>query len=185
MKKYFYFLLLALLYIVPRSQENPSEFRYWFNMGLGINNSSTAAFGANLNFSTWNFYSQIGYQSIHRNIGEFNGDNQFKEFPLYSINLGIGDVLIKENIFSSIMIGPAFTWGSKIDESPQIINSISIDKEVDFYTLGLVFNSQLFFTFIKEMGIGLELFGNLNPTRSLAEIKISIHFNSTNFGDAK
>ena len=38
-----------------------------------------------------------------------------------------------------------------------------------------------FFTFIRENGIGLELYGNLNNVRSLAEIKISIHFNNGKF----
>jgi hypothetical protein len=57
--------------------------------------------------------------------------------------------------------------------------TIILKKKPGFSTVGLVFNTQLIFTFIKEMGIGVELYGNINSVRSIAEIKLYFSFKTT------
>ncbi|HPN38137.1 MAG TPA: hypothetical protein PL041_07010 [Melioribacteraceae bacterium] len=178
-------LLLAsilLINLTVFAQDDSTDFRYWINTGIGVNSSSTAAFGANYNFSLGELYSQVGYQSIYRYIGEYNYDYSYMEFPLKAVNIGIGDVVIGEYYFVSFMIGPAYVWGTKKELTSRLnIFNHNIAEEVDFSTVGLVFNTQFIFTFIKEMGIGVELYGNINSERSLAEIKLTFHLNNGKF----
>ncbi|MFH0734885.1 MAG: hypothetical protein V1773_10695 [bacterium] len=180
-----FILLFVLINLNVFAQNDSTKFRYWFNTSLGLNTSSTYAFGFNYNFSTWDFYSQVGYQTVYRYMGPFDNDYNFMEFPLKSINIGIGDVIAEDYYFAAFMIGPAYTWGTKNVKNSvkiqDIYQVIYMDKEEKFNTIGLVFNAQIFFTFVKEIGVGLELYGNINNVRSLAEIKLSLHFNNGTF----
>lgn len=180
-----YKLLFALFFLVNSyvyTQNDSTAYKYWLNVGIGLNSSSTAAFGANYNFSIGDLYYQAGYQSIYRYIGDYNYDYSYMEFPLKAINIAIGDVLIEEYIFASFFVGPSYVWGTnKKVTSQQNIFKDYIAEEENFSTVGLVFNSQLIFTFIKEMGIGLELYGNINSVRSIAEIKLTFHLNNGKF----
>ena len=174
-------LLLLLICTNVFSQKDSSDFKYWLNIGTGINNSSKLAIGGNFNFTTWNFYSQVGYQFISRKLGARFSDYLNDELELNSINMGVGKVIAKRYYFASFMVGPAFVWGTKKGDTYKNISfaEIEFDKK-RFMTVGIVYNAQLFFTFIKPCGIGLELFGVINNERSMAEIKVSISFNSGN-----
>ncbi len=104
------------------------------------------------------------------------------EFPLKAINIGVGDVIIGEYYFASFMVGPAYVWGTKKEVTTNLnVFNDYIEEEAGFSTVGLVFNTQLIFTFIKEMGIGVELYGNINSVRSIAEIKLTFHLNNGKF----
>ena len=140
-----FILLFVLINLNIFAQSDSTNFRYWFNTSIGLNTSSTIAFGFNFNFSTWDFYSQVGYQSVYRYMGPFGGDYDFMEFPLKSINIGVGDVIVGEYYFSAFMIGPAYTYGTKKADNAIKIQNIYLDKEENFSTIGLVFNAQIFF----------------------------------------
>lgn len=175
-------VLILLINLTIYAQDDSTDFRYWINTGVGLNSSSTFAFGVNYNFSIGDLYSQVGYQSIYRYIGEFNYDYSYMEFPLKAINIGVGDVIIGEYYFASFMVGPAYVWGTKKEVTTNLnVFNDYIDEEAGFSTVGLVFNTQLIFTFIKESGIGVELYGNINSVRSIAEIKLTFHLNNGKF----
>ncbi|MFH0734884.1 MAG: hypothetical protein V1773_10690 [bacterium] len=170
--------LLLLLCTNIFSQKDSSGFKYWLNIGTGINNSSKLAVGANFNFSTWNFYSQVGYQFISRVIGAPNAGDVREELPLNVINLGIGKIITKQYYFASFMVGPAVVFGEKKGYKYKIVEKYYMMFETKrFIAMGFVYNAQLFYTFSKPCGIGLELFGVINAERSMAEIKASISLN--------
>jgi hypothetical protein len=156
-----------------------SQYQYWFNIGPGIDSySSDFNLGLNYNFSLCGNYYQLGYQSISRISKEFYPGLEFKEFPFYACNIGIGKVSVEKYLFFANFIGPAFVWGEKVGDN---VDATGIRRIKEFYSVGVALNSQIIFRPINELGVGLELYGNINPIRTLAEVRLSIHFNNGRF----
>lgn len=174
MKKMFFIVLLFLpIMILTAQEENPKQ-KYWFNVGLGINNSSVANIGGNYNFSFKEYYFQVGYQFISRGLGLPYSYLFYKEFPLYALNVGVGNISKNRFVFFGNFIGPSYVWGEKLGEDIDIYGHRQIEK---FNTVGIAINSQLFFKPLSEIGLGLELYGNINFIRTMGEVKLSVHFN--------
>ncbi len=156
-----------------------SRYQYWFNIGPAIDSYSSAFnLGFNYNSSLGGNYYQVGYQSISRKSKEYYPGLEFKEYPFYACNIGIGKVSVEKYLFFAYFIGPAFVWGEKVGDN---LDANGIRQIKEFYSAGVALNSQIFFRPISELGIGLELYGNINPIRTLAELRLSIHFNNARF----
>lgn len=176
MKKTFFILMMVMFIQTLSAQEYNPKYKYWFNIGLGINNSSVANIGGNYNFSFFkDYYFQVGYQFISRDLGLPYSYLFYKEFPLYAVNIGIGYITKNRSILFGNFIGPSYVWGERLGENKDVFGHRQIEK---FYTAGIAINSQLFFKPLPELGLGLELYGNINFVRTMAEIKVSIHFNN-------
>ncbi len=135
------------------------------------------AIGGSINFRTFSFYSQIGYQKISRLIGGVDAGNVKGELMLNAVNLGVGLLLQKKYYFGAFFIGPAVVYGEK--KGNEIIEEnlrYYFYNKSNFINCGLVFNSQLFVKIYKGTALGLELYGVVNNERSMAEVKTSVSF---------
>mgnify|MGYP005620117425 CR=1 FL=1 len=65
----------------------------------------------------------------------------------------------------SLAAGPAFVEGLGWRDDQTL-------KREYFHTMGLVFNAQYIFSPIKEAGVGLEFYGNLNSEISVLGIRL-------------
>lgn len=175
MKKIYFLAVLFISMANVYGQKDSSAYKYWLNFGLGINKSSVANFGGSYNFSYKNNFYQVGYQNISRELNYVSQDFAFKEFYLKAVNVGFGYVTANEYFLFSNFIGPSFDWGNEPSEDLDIYGIHKINK---FSTFGIALNSQIFFRLISEIGIGMELYGNWNPKRTMAEVRVSINLNN-------
>lgn len=147
----------------------------WTNAGVGINNSNVLAIGGNINFKTFSFYSQVGYQKISRLVGGIDDGNVKGELTLNALNLGVGLLLQKRYYYGAFFVGPAVVFGE--EKGNNIIEeyvTYQLFNKSNFVTLGITFNSQLFVYIYKNTALGLELYGVINNKRSMAEVKTSV-----------
>jgi len=145
------------------SNNNTKIYKEWINMGLGF---GTMPFEINMAIS-YNF----GYRSFHQIAYNF-----FEEFPLFgtpldivrAINYGIGVRKNNRFLHISIFSGPSFLY----------IRREYKGSERRKKTIGIVVNTQLFIKPIAEIGLGVELYYNLNFEKNVESIRFSFHFNN-------
>ena len=146
------------------SNNNAKIYKEWINIGLGY---GTLPFEVNMAIS-YNF----GYRSLHQVAYNF-----FEEFPyfgspanfIHTINYGIGVRKTNRFLHVSVFSGPAFLY---IQRSHELHKR---RKE----TTGIVLNAQLFVKPVAEIGLGVELYYNLNFEENVGSIRFSLHFNNT------
>jgi hypothetical protein len=81
-----------------------------------------------------------------------------------NFHAGIGKSIIKRLYVAGITAGPGVTWGKEFN------TSISLNS-----------NAQVIFTPIKNLGVGVELFSNLNKMNNLFGLRIVIHLNDNKY----
>ncbi len=181
MKKFLITIALLMNYANGQTdsiayQGTAPQYIYWLNIGAGIDSYSSAFnLGVNYNFILDGNFYQVGYQSISRKPPEIYSGLEYKELSFYACNIGIGQVGVKDFLFWANFIGPAYIWGEKVGDD---FDANGIRQIKEFYSVGVALNSQIFFRPINELGVGLEMYGNINPVRTLAEVRLSIHFNN-------
>jgi hypothetical protein len=176
MKKVYPVILWLLLAQISSGQVKDSTYKYWMNVGFAINSSSMANIGGSFNGRFQNLGFQVGYQLISRNLGLPYQELFFKELPLKGINVGIGQSIVMPFAMLACFVGPAYVWGEELDDNRTDV--YGGHKTRQFRTVGIVFNSQIFFRPLPEIGIGFELYGNVNPIRSMAEARLSIQLSN-------
>lgn len=133
----------------------------WFYVGVGQSLPLFVSGVASVNLST----SPAVQLAINANE-EFTLGNRATSVNAVSVSLGRtrADRWSRRAAF----IGPAFVWGwSRIDRT----RPDRSDRN-RYYTGGLTGNVQLFFTPVMEFGIGIDVYGNLNPQMSVAGVRL-------------
>ncbi len=162
------------------TQTKDSTYKFWLNAGSGLTNSPQNYsiqfnWGINYNFSFRDNYYQAGYQQIARTLGMQGNDLFYKDFILRAVNVGYGQITYGEFFYWGNFIGPSYVWGDKPSDEPDHSGRYNVDQ---FSTLGLALNSQIFFRPFTGFGIGLQLYGNWNPVRTMAEILLSVQIHN-------
>jgi len=177
-KKNIYILLIISTFITINSTSaanDNNDYKEWINLGVGfwgiepltVNLSLSCHFGTNrLHQVAFNYNEKF-------TLGAYSKSNNC----LFSVNWGEGVRINNRFYHISAFIGPAIVWGRK--EFDQFSNFKYEYTVKDFYSIGLALNSQYFIKLIpKEMGIGFELYANINPKQTIASLRISLHLNN-------
>jgi hypothetical protein len=175
-KSFFYLIYLSIVYFLAGGSEakaqamtnhSPAYRHEWANLGLGtssdkiFNSIQGFNFGVNYNWMPGRITYQAGFNSTSKlNSGD----------ALAVLNAGVGKSLMNKTYLISLVAGPGLMWGKDFDEE--------INKENRFLTAGLSVNAQIIFKLIKNLGMGLELYTNLNPVQNASGIRISIQLNN-------
>ncbi|WP_020402429.1 hypothetical protein [Gracilimonas tropica] len=168
MKKLYIYILFPFLIIlaccrtVTAQPSSPQFDRGWFSFGLGQDFSTNKEINGRLAGSltiNWgrNKFWQAGYSAN----SEILGTTHFS-----AIHAGRGISSVNRWFRVSAAGGPAFIWGRENDHKQQ--------KKINFYSAGIVGDAQLFFTPVKEMGIGVQFSGNLNFKHPLGGYRLII-----------
>lgn len=164
-------LLLALtlqIKCIAAVQDSTKFKKDWGNIGLGVSSNSYLTQGAN-DFNLGINYNRLLGKFCYQ-IG-FNG-NAFSQAPyLNCINLNIGYRLFDRYYLVSGFVGPGFMWGHKRPDPNET-------EGHSYSAIGLSSNIQLIIKPLKDLGIGIELFSNINNTNSNVGFRIVFHMSS-------
>ena len=158
----FLFTLLLILFVpiktIQAQQVGPAiieKDKGWFTLGLSKDTPLDIGIGFTANFGRKHIW-QAGLQSS----SEFTLSGS--DINVNAVNIGRGYSLVNRVGRIAIAAGPAFVWGDN-----------RVDRKLDdFRSVGLVLNGQAILTPVKEIGIGIELFSNLNPELSVAGFRV-------------
>ena len=184
-KKYLILFMVSLLCTKGNAQENINkDYKYWFNVGLGGQFVLHTSFSVNYNWSLNNYFAQVGYNSNGEVVGAFakifDPKPDYEEgYLIQAINFGMGTRNVKRYFSLASFIGPAFIWGEMPKTEERVEGGYEIYRTYkDFHSIGLVAQSQFIFKPIREFGVGIELYGNLNKIRNIACVRVIFHFNN-------
>jgi hypothetical protein len=175
-------IIIALLAIKPSSadvndkntfDQNRSDPNIYGSFGFG-GNYFGVTFGAELSYAQSNNIFSIRYLSA--NELRFNVDGVYDEPDLSMNEIGFlyGRYMFKANGQISIAAGLGLLNG--IDRGEQIDSHEY--KKLDIHTLGISFEGRFFLIFTKYSGVGLVVFGNLNPRKTFVGLLIEVHLGS-------
>ncbi len=131
---------------------NPSQSGlWWVSAGLGLGHPLTFQGGISLNAGRRLLY-QIAYNySMEVSLSHTRS-------TVNSVSAGIGHEVVNAGIRVVAFAGPALLWGNGPPENDRRLYS----------SLGLVLNGQI----ITGYGLGLDLYGNVNPVMSTAGVRL-------------
>ncbi len=163
----------------PVSQNKTSNFsNNWINAGIGV-----CSFGLS---SGANFSHQFGKKLITIRATYNEELNIFGPSPseqAWDAGVMYGGIAKSKYGFASISAGLGLVCGVKrgryIDDNRDDSYGwffIKIDQyeKIDFLTLGIPTEIQAFWTPFSKLGIGVTLYGNLNPEKPFAGLLVSI-----------
>ncbi len=160
MKYYIYFFCILGLTKLSAQTVGPSSPEMdagWFSVGFGIASPYGLSFSSSANFGRNNII-QI---ALHASDDfKLSGGLPIDGSGAVSVSYGLSTVNDLGRI--AFFLGPSYAWG-------QYYNSETNSK---YKTIGIVSNLQLVLTPIKELGLGLEMYANLNPKEITAGISI-------------
>lgn len=148
-----FFISISFYPIKINAQEigpsSPEHDKGWFSAGLGIDAPLDLSGSIIANFGRKHFW-QFGLQVSEEFMLSGRGTN------VTSFNIGRGISFVKNWGRFSIAGGPAVIWGLDRYDS-------DLDTRKSYISGGLLLNSQFIVTPIKELGVGFELYCNVNP----------------------
>ena len=141
--------------------------RQWANIGLG--NSTDQIFnsldGINLSVDYHWMPKRITYQA------GLNVTSEILDGPTLNVlNAGIGKSLIFKRFLFSGLAGPAIMWGKNYD--------VASNQEMQFVKPGLTISVEVIIKVIKNLGLGLEFYTNLNEVQNAAGVRLVLHLNN-------
>lgn len=174
-------VILLLLGLVPTAldtaiaQTPNTRYAEWINIGFGTikPRGSRWAIPVDANLS-YNF--QPGHRAYHVSI-EYAGDFPIMGGdPIYytvALNTGMGKRQVGKYHMLAQFIGPALTYNKKT-RGDEVSRSVSpgLAANLQFYIKPLAF-------IIPEIGVGIDLFGNLNVSRSFYGVRFALMMNNT------
>ncbi len=177
LRKYFvYYLSLLTLFFIPfhktPAQDTSNVCFYWTNLGGGWSDlgSGASVVGINLQLNNILFTFQ---HSKHYYASSWLFAKETKEFSDY--NLQIGLTTKDTNWHASISTGLSVVSGTRTHNGG--LNLFTSSKKETEYVkplLGFVTSVQLFWKACDWLGLGVELFGNLNRAERLNGFTITI-----------
>jgi len=173
-------VMLLLLSLVPAAldtaiaQTPNTRYAEWINIGFGITKPwvSQWALPADASLS-YNF--QPRNRAYHVSI-EYAGDIPVMGDPRHytvALNTGMGKRQVGKYHMLAQFIGPALTYNKKT-RGDEVSRSVSpgLAANLQFYIKPLAF-------IIPEIGVGIDLFGNLNVSRSFYGVRFVLMMNNT------
>jgi hypothetical protein len=163
----------------PISQNKISNFsNNWINAGIGV-----CSFGlsSGANFSHQSGKKLITVRATYNEELTIFGPSPSEQ--AWDVGVMYGRIAKSKYGFASISAGLGLVGGVKrgryLDDDFQGRYgwfAIVIDRyeKIDFLTLGIPAEIQAFWTPFSKLGIGITLFGNLNPEKSFAGLLVSI-----------
>ena len=124
-------------------------------MGIGHPNELSGVISANFGREeVWQF-------ACHTNSDFFYGNNPD---DVTSLSINYGTSIVSEFYRKAVTAGPAYVFGKDYNKSHQETES--------FATLWLIMNLQLILTSIKEIGIGIDVFTNINFEKTVSGVSL-------------
>jgi hypothetical protein len=160
MNYYIYFIFIFGLTKLSAQTVGPSSPEMdagWFSIGFGVASPYDISFSSSANFGRNNIFQIAMHASDNFKL---SGGFPVNGSGAVSLSYGLSNVNDLGRI--AFFLGPAYAWG-------EYYNS---DVDTNYKTIGVVTNLQLVFTPVKEMGIGLEMYANLNPKEVTAGISV-------------
>jgi hypothetical protein len=152
--------LLSSLSMNARAKNDSTSSRgrkEWADIGLG--SSSTDYFKTVPNDANFAFNYNRSFGKAYYQVG-INGNVLTTTPYLSTVNVGIGNRLCSRYYLLSGFIGPAFMWGNKTETGTY------------FSTIGLSTTVQCILKPLRDLGIGIELYSNLNLIQSNAGLRV-------------
>ncbi len=166
-----FFIFIILLHIGYESVHAQAEKEslknlHWINAGLGV--SSMGSFGGNAGLSI-----QYG-KLIYTLRGTANSEEYLRggdEF--FDVGLLIGIASETQKSHASISIGIAIVTGSRYQKTPSFFGFGG--KSVDIIpTIGLPIESQLFLKLSRSIGMGFNIYLNINKEEPFGGITLNL-----------
>ncbi len=154
------FLILASYSIYAQKIDN--SFKYWITIGAWVDRDLTANF--NYCFSIGNKFYKVNYLLKDQSFLANNLTPGSHGIVYRSIDASIGKRLQSEWFQTTFFIGPSYIFGKK--KMNNLVNN--------FTAIGVQSDIQLLFRIANEIGLGLDLFANLNFERSFAGFDVNI-----------
>lgn len=151
----------ALAQDSPDNRRSSPQFdKGWFSFGMGLDHSLNASDDQKIGVSlSANFGRNKFWQ-----VGLDANSTLWGNASLYALKAGRGYSSVGRWTRISLAGGPAFVFG-------ELKNNMTTSKE-SFRTAGIYTDSQLIFTPIKELGIGIQLLGNVNFQQSYGGLRL-------------
>jgi hypothetical protein len=160
MKYYIYFFCILGLTKLSAQTAGPSSAEMdagWFSVGLGIASPYELSFSSSANFGRNNIFQIALHTSDNLKL---SGGLPVDGSGAISLSYGLSSVNDLGRI--AFFIGPAYSWGQYYHSE---VNS-------KYKTIAVVSNLQLVISPFKELGLGFEMFANLNPKEITAGISL-------------
>lgn len=161
MIKYLVLIFITLsVFINTNAQEKSVKDIDWLAVGFGIGEDKHIS-----NFISYSFVDENIYQL------SVNGNQEFSIFrindPDYvvSTTFAYGKKVEWLFVFGGLFAGPSFVFGKKKGEQIK-------------YTIGVNINSQILFSPSDVLGVGIDVFGNINFYEPIYGIRLAIFFKS-------
>ncbi len=154
-------LTFVTLYSIQNIYSQESNFSKidWLSVGVGIGEMRHIS-----GFISYTFVDENIYQiSINRNE-EFSIFDNNPNYVL-STNFAFGKKVEWSFIFGGLFAGPSFVFGKKKGENIK-------------YTIGINVSGQFLFSPTDVLGIGIDVFGNLNFYEPIYGLRLAIYFKS-------
>lgn len=131
----------------------------WVSFGIANDEPIGLAVGFTANFGRTHFWQAGIEHSSELNI--FGGETSH----MTSIHVGRGYSFVHRVGRIAFAAGPALNWGLADSNT-------SLGEYSPFTSLGLVGNGQFILTPIKELGIGIELYSNINTVVTVTGLRL-------------
>jgi hypothetical protein len=159
--------VIAFLGIILSSQlqaqstpkQTVADDKGWVSFGIGNDEPIGLAVGFTANFGRTHFWQAGIEHSSELNI--FGGESSH----ITSIHAGRGYSFVHRVGRIAFAAGPALNWG--LDDS-----NTRLGEHSPFTSVGLVGNGQFILTPIKELGIGIELYSNINNVVTVTGLRL-------------
>ena len=171
------FILLFSVSIYSQ-KETPvvvSDSRIWFGMGAVISNfengGASGGFGGDLNYASKGklFKARCLYV---KEVTIFLSESMPPESKIWESGLLFGFISQKWKKRISCAAGISYVGGTKVLDNYDEVNSQDAIKDIG--TVGLPVEVQVLFSFDREVGAGVTVFGDLNSENSFGGITVSL-----------
>ncbi len=140
-------------------EANRDDDRGWISLGVGTGADWDLASSVNLNYGRETFFQCALHRLENFSIG--NNPNH-----IHSVSVGIGHATVSPFSRLAFSAGLSFLFGKRYDDI--------LEKNTEFKTVGLLLNTQIAFTPIREAGIGLDMFINLNKEQKTGGVTLTL-----------
>ena len=151
-------------------QSANSSYREWANLGLG-----DANLGLNYNFSWNDRLWHVGYTFRGALFDLFGGGMSFgvddEGYSIHAVDVAVGRGVFDRFFAVGLFLGPAILSGQKPSGE---LDSLGDPVPETYISGGAVASGQVFLKPLPEIGVGVEVFGNANPIKSVAGWRLSV-----------
>ncbi len=166
------FILLSIsIFNIAFAQNDSTTFKYWLTGGIRIDDDLEGSVVANYCFSFDETYFKVGFTekggaSLFSSGFVLNSDG----FLFKTVDVSVGKRVLSRFYMGYAFIGPSYVFGKKklSDNTPGAIVTENIS------TVGVNVESGICLKPLDEIGLGIGLYGNINPVRSFTGMNFII-----------